>query len=175
MTMPDTNGIDQQHDLPPDDQAAGHPAPASTDDDRTPASEQDADTADVQDDDDDDQDDGSRSNREKRYRLRLREAERERDELRDTLTRTRRAIVDNAVQAAGLDPRLLAAAGHTLDTLVGDDGLIDPGKLSEAVTVTAREFRITPKGRPPQPNRQQGTGSGQPPAKSSWADAIKGS
>ncbi|MGV0777723.1 hypothetical protein [Mycolicibacter kumamotonensis] len=173
--MPDTNGVDRQHDQQHDslsDDQAGDPAPASTDDNRTPASERDDDTADDQ---DDDQDDGSRSNREKRYRLRLRDAERERDELRDTLTRTRQAIVDTAVQAVGLDPRLLAAAGHTLDTLVGDDGLIDPAKLSEAVTVTAREFRITPKGRPPQPNRQQGTGSGQPPAKSSWADAIKGS
>ncbi|MCG7583678.1 hypothetical protein [Mycolicibacterium sp. OfavD-34-C] len=159
---------------------AGHPGPASDDDNRPPVSEpgsQDDDGAeDDADDQDDDTDDGSRTNREKRYRLRLRDAERQRDEARDLLARTRQAIVDTAVTAAGVDPRLMVAAGHTVDTLLGEDGLIDPDKLAEAIAATGWEFRVTPKGRPPQPNPAQGHQSGQLGGlgKSSWAGAIKG-
>lgn len=179
MTITDnatTNGTAQQQDSPPAAQA-GQPSPAGTDTTDPPASEtgdQD-DTNAEQHADDDAQDDSSRSNREKRYRLRLREAERQRDELSDTLERTRQSIVDNAVQAAGVDPRLMAAAGHTMDTLVGEDGLINHERLSEAVTDTAREFRISPKGRPPQPNQQQGSASAPPKSETSWSSALKGS
>lgn len=163
------------------DAQAGHPGPASTDDNRPPASEpddqhdadQDADTRD-QDDEDDNADDGSRSNREKRYRLRLRDAERERDEARDLLARTRAAIVDHTVTAAGIDPRLMAAAGHTVDTLLGDDGLIDPDKLADAIIATAREFRVPPRPTRPQANPQQGsTNGGGGVGKPSWAGSIK--
>ncbi|CKI51625.1 hypothetical protein LTT02_21885 [Mycolicibacterium smegmatis] len=165
MTISDTKTPARQ-DNPPDSHTAGENAPTGTDDDHTPTSELDETTQ--------NQDEGGRANREARYRRERNEARRELDELRDTLQRTRAAIVENAVQAAGLDPRLLTAAGHTVDSLVGDDGLIDGTKLSEAVTATAREFRVPPKGRPPQPNRQQGTGSGQPPGKASWSKALKG-
>lgn len=176
MTKQDNaNNAARQYDSRSDG-GAGDSAPGSANGNQTPTSEPDErpeaeqdDTADQ----DADRDGGNPANEAKRYRLRLRDAERERDELRDTLERTRAAIVDNAVQAAGLDPRLLAAAGHTVDTLVGDDGLIDPAKLSEAVTATAQEFRVPPKGRPPQPNRQQGTGGGQPRDSASWSKALK--
>lgn len=160
MTMPDNaNDVgEQQH--PPQDDEAGQTDPTTGDD--TGAT-------------DGNQDDAKIGNEAARYRRRLREAERERDELRDTLAKTRQSIVDNAVAAAGLNPRLMVAAGHTLDTLVGDDGLIDHGKLSEAITNTAQEFNVAPKGRPPQPNPQQGRPG--PPAKSeaSWSSALKGS
>jgi hypothetical protein len=166
----------QQHDSEVD--VAGENAPASADENGSPAGESGNDTGDEADntdqDDDQDDDDQSGSARERRYRLRLRQAERERDELRDTLDRTRQSIVDNAVNAAGVDPRLMVAAGHTVDTLVGDDGLIDAERLSQAITHTAAEFRVTPKGRPPAPNVQQGHGSQPPASKSSWSGALKG-
>ncbi|MGV0849461.1 hypothetical protein [Mycolicibacterium phlei] len=165
MTVSDTKTPARQDNLP-ESQTAGENEPTGTDDGQTPTGESDEPTQ--------DQDEGGRPHREARYRRERNEARRELDVLRDTLQRTRAAIVENAVQAAGLDPRLLAAAGHTVDSLVGDDGLIDPEKLSEAVIATAREFRVRPKGRPPQPNRQQGTGSGQPPGKASWSKALKG-
>lgn len=182
MITTDTDSA--QHDT---DAQAGEPGAASTDDNRPPASEpddqhdqdlddQDLDDADQDHDDADDTDDhGSRSNREKRYRLRLRDAERERDEARDLLARTRATIVDNTVTAAGVDPRLMAAAGHTVDTLLGDDGLIDAAKLADAITATAREFRVPPLPTRPAPVLQQGhTNGGGTPGKSSWAGAIKG-
>lgn len=161
MTTPDiANHVGEQHDS---QHEAGDTAPDSADAEHTPPSEP------------DDQDDGgSPGNEAKRYRLRLREAERERDVLRDILERTRQSIVDNAVGAAGLDPRLLTAAGHKLDSLVGDDGLIDAAKLSEAVAATAREFRIAPKGRRPQPNPQQGSYGPPPRGQASWGKALKG-
>ncbi|MBB2770548.1 UNVERIFIED_ORG: hypothetical protein GGE11_001443 [Mycolicibacterium obuense] len=183
MTKQDNaNAAAGQRDSRTDD-GAGQGAPGSGDAERTPTSETDdthtADQDDTANDDgsdyqDDDRDGGNPANEAKRYRLRLRGTERERDELRDTLARTRQAIVDNAVQTVGLDPRLLAAAGHTLDSLVGDDGLIDPAKLSEAVTATAQEFRVTPKGRPPAPNPQQGRPGPAPKGKASWSKALKG-
>ncbi|GAA1225110.1 hypothetical protein [Mycolicibacterium alvei] len=159
---PESPGSDAQ--VPPAVDDQNHPAGVNPDDQEHPAGAE-----------PDDQDDDGGSNREKRYRLKLRETERERDQLADTLARTRAAIVDSAVNAAGVDPRLLAAAGHTLDTMVGEDGLIDREKLADAITETAREFRVPPKGRPPHPNHQQGHASGHPGTKSSWSGAIKGS
>lgn len=119
-------------------------------------------------DDDGDQDSGGRG--EARQRRRAQRAERERDELRDTLQRTRQAVVDNAVSAAHMDPRLLAAAGHTLDSLVGDDGLIDHDTLAEAITATRREFRVS---NGLQPNPQQGRVGGQGRGTASWSKALK--
>ncbi|BBX33934.1 hypothetical protein MMAG44476_23132 [Mycolicibacterium mageritense DSM 44476 = CIP 104973] len=179
MTEQDnTNNNAGQQDSAPVVQA-GHPSPASTDEEHPPASEADTDR-----DDTDDTDDGNadgKGNREAaKLRKRAQKAEAERDEARtqrdaaqDMLTKTRQSIVDTAVHAAGVDPRLIAAAGHTVETLVGEDGLIDHDKLSAAIAETAREFRVPPKSRPPQPNRQQGTGSGQPHGQSSWSSALK--
>jgi hypothetical protein len=118
---------------------------------------------------DDDQDGAGRG--EAKQRRRAQKAERERDELRDTLQRTRQSIVDKAVQTSGLDPRLLAAAGHTLDSLVGDNDLIDHAALADAVTATKREFRVS---NGLQPNPQQGHGGGvQARGEASWSKALK--
>jgi hypothetical protein len=57
---------------------------------------------------------------------------------------------------------------------VGDDGLIDAERLAEAIADTQAEFRVAPKGRPPQPNPQQGTNTGQPQGKTTWAGVLKG-
>lgn len=160
MTEVDAREPAQQDDSP-NSADAGETDP----DDETPTGEHD--------DGQDDADDGDQlGNEAKRYRLRLREVERERDELRDTLERTRQAIVANAMRAAGLDGRLFAAAGHTVDTMVRDDGLIDHDALAEAITNTAREFNIKRPGKLI-PNPQQGSGSGgQPRGETSWSKAL---
>jgi hypothetical protein len=108
----------------------------------------------------DDPDDGKSS----KLRKRAQAAEQERDELADTLTRTRQAIVDRALGEAGLNKRLLTAAGYTLDSLVDDEsGLISSDKLSAAVDEAVREFGVTPKSRRPAPNPLVGRGGGDKP------------
>lgn len=104
-----------------------------------------------------------------RYRRRLRAAEQTLElqnaaltDVTDTLERQRQAIVDAALTAAGIDPRLLAAAGHQLTDFLGEDGLIDTAKLSEAATTAVREFGVKPR-TGLRPNPQQGmpsTGDG---------------
>lgn len=101
-----------------------------------------------------------------RYRVRLREAEAATATLEaahvettDTLTRQRQAIVDAALTSAGLDPRLLAAAGHSVDAFVGDDGLVDAAKVAEATRAAVAEFGVQPR-RGVRPNAQQGQPSG---------------
>ena len=130
------------------------------------------DTSDGQDTDgQDDTDDGNPNYREARYRVERNEARAERDELRDSLERTRQSIVDNAVQAAGLDPRLLSAAGHSVDTLVGEDGLIDRSALAEAIAATKREFRVSP-GLLPNPQQWGYSGPARLSASESWTKAF---
>lgn len=137
----------------------GEPAPTSDDDTETPGSEPDG--------------DGGNGGREAaKYRRRLRETEAERDQLADTLARTRQSIVDNAVQAAGLDPRLLGAAGHSLDSLVGKDGLVSHDKLAEAISTTAQEFGLNRPGL--RANPQQGRGGPQSGTTASWSEALRG-
>ena len=92
-----------------------------------------------------DDNDSSNVKESRKYRRRAQEAETERDNLRELLTRTRQSIIDTAVRRAGIDPRLMTAAGHTeLDAFLTDDGLIDSGKLDAAITATATEFRRRP-------------------------------
>ena len=76
-----------------------------------------------------------------KWRTKFREAER-------LLNLTRQSVVDRAMRAARLDPRLLAAGGHTVDSLVGDDGLIDHDVLAEVITTTKREFRVVGRTKP---------------------------
>jgi hypothetical protein len=162
--LDNANDASGQHHSP--DVQAGDPPPAGTNTDDPPAS-----NAPDTDNPNDTDDDGNPNHEAARWRRRLRESEQqvtERDqtitELRDTLERTRQSVVDNAVAAANLDPRLLVAAGHTVDTLVGDDGLIDHERLSQAIAATAEQFRVR---RTPAPNPQQGTGSHHPGASTS--------
>lgn len=167
MTEVDTGTVGQ-HGNPPDGTAAGRTDPASS---AAPEAETDTDAQDHA--DDPTAGDGENvANEAKRYRLRLRETERERDALQQLLDRTRQAIVDHAVSAAGMDPRLMTAAGHTMETLVGDDGLIDHDALSAAIDTTAREFRVPPSGLTPNP--QQGSGGGPMSTATSWSKALKG-
>ena len=107
-----------------------------------------------------------------KYRERLREAESERDLANELLTRTRQSVVDDALTAADIDPRLLAAAGHSVESLINpESGLIDRARLTEAIEAVRDEFKI-PRGFTP--NRSQGAGGEPlPPAKPSLADAFR--
>lgn len=132
-----------------------------------PATDPDPDTeaAAEADDTDDSRTDAQIGREAAKYRVRLRETETkltEADTARqaavDQLTRQRQAIVDATLSAAGLDPALLTAAGHTVNDLLDDDGLVDTGKLAEAANEAVTRFNVQPR-RGVQPNRQQGTPS----------------
>jgi hypothetical protein len=172
MTTTDTTQDDT-------DAQAGHPGPASTDDNRPPASEPDDDQhGDDRDDadQDDEHDDGSRTNREKRYRLRLRDAERQRDELADTLTRTRQAIVSSVVAGSGYAPRVAELVAADMDKLLDDNGIPDAEKIVSTLAAVVADYGFARQPRTPAPNPQQGsTNGGGSAGKASWADAIKGS
>ncbi|QVI26173.1 hypothetical protein MN2019_17885 [Mycolicibacterium neoaurum] len=94
-----------------------------------------------------------------------------------TLAAQRLAVVDLAIASARFDPEafrphLLTALGDDgLDGLLSDDGVLDIGKLTEAVKSTAAAF--TPRHTGPRPNQQQGTPSQGGPA-ASWASVLGG-
>jgi hypothetical protein len=164
VTEVDTNGRAPEGVSPDQAAAAGQ---NSVD---APGEETNADDTDAREGEDNDSDQDAVGRGEAKQRRRAQKAERERDELADALARTRQSIVDKAVSAAHLDPRLLTAAGHTVDTLVGDDGLIDHDALAEAITTTKREFRVA---NGLQPNPQQGHVGGQGRSPASWSKALK--
>ena len=123
------------------------------------------DTPDADDDTDDPDDDhdegtGGRRNREAQYRRRAQTAEAERDQLRDRLQAVQQQQVDEIARAAGVDPRLLAAAGHELATLVADDGTVNRDAVTAACDAARDAFLPTPgrigTGRRPSVNGQQG-------------------
>lgn len=92
----------------------------------------------------------------------------------DTLTRQRQAIVNATLAGAGLDPRLASAAGITADAVLTDDGLVDGQKLKAAVAAAVTEFGVSPRGKGPVPNRQQGnysTGNG---GGATWSSVLGG-
>lgn len=110
-----------------------------------------------------------------KYRRKLRDTETQRDDLRDILHRTRQAVIADAVEAAGLTHKMWEASAHDISALVGDDGLLDKAKLTEAITATATDFGLNRTDRRMEPNPQQGTsnGGGAPAAKT-WGKALRG-
>ncbi len=95
----------------------------------------------------------------------------------DKLAAQRMAVVDLAITSARFDPdafrpHLLVALGDDgVDGLINDDGVVDIGRLTEAVKSTAAAFNPRPTG--PRPNRQQGTVSQGGPA-ATWSSVIGG-
>jgi hypothetical protein len=101
-----------------------------------------------------------------KWRKKLRDAEKEhetaiaaltaeRDGLSDTLTRTRQSQIDARLAETGLEMRVLTAGGHTVDSLLGDDGLIDNDRLTAAVNESLAAFN---RPRRPSPNPLVGRG-----------------
>lgn len=77
---------------------------------------------------------------------------------------------------AGLDARLLKAAGHEVSSFLDENGLLDTARLAETVRTVVAEFNVTPR-RAVKPNPQQGKPSGEPPT-ATWGkllgDAARG-
>jgi hypothetical protein len=100
---------------------------------------------------------GGRRNREAQYRHRAQAAEAERDSLRSQLDTLHRQIVGSVAIAHGLpEVGLLESAGHELASFIAEDGQVRIAEVIEATTATMARYSITPKGRSPKPNMQQG-------------------
>ena len=65
-------------------------------------------------------------------RQRLADAEAERDALRETLARQQQTIYEHALESVSVTGMLMAAAGHTVDAFVGDDGVVHPADVAQA-------------------------------------------
>lgn len=164
-------------DVDTDDQDVDTDTGATEDDDDTEASgDQDDETA-----TDDAKGDAKIGGEAARYRQRLRAAEAELATARgahtattDVLTRQRQALMDATLAAAGLDARLLAAAGHTADDFVGEDGLLDTAALGEAARAAVAEFGVQPNlpRKLPAPNRQQGNPGGSSGGGATWGTVL---
>lgn len=75
-----------------------------------------------------------------RYRRQLRDTEAERDTLAGQLDAVRRAQVADAAKAAGVAADAVWASGRTPADLIDDAGVIDPGKLTEALDAARTTF-----------------------------------
>jgi hypothetical protein len=75
-----------------------------------------------------------------RYRRQLRDTEAERDTLAGQLDAMRRAQVADAARAAGVAADAVWASGRTPADLIDDTGVIDPGKLAEALNDARSTF-----------------------------------
>ncbi|MGV0795952.1 hypothetical protein ABQF26_03225 [Mycolicibacterium elephantis] len=116
------------------------------------------------------------ANREaQKYRKELRAAEKARDEALELLARTRQQVLDDAIARAGIDPRLVAATGHSINDFLTDDGLLDLPRVNDTVTAVTAELNVSITRRPePVP----GLGSINPPAppptdSQRWSDAFR--
>jgi hypothetical protein len=121
--------------------------------------------------DDDGQDDGTADPALKKARQ---EAAATRVKLREAEARAdaaEQAIVNHALEAAGLDRRLWDAGGVELDSLRDDQGALTVAALVEAAGKVRAEFGLGSPG-VPQPNPQQGSPSGGRP-ESGFADAFR--
>jgi len=149
---------------------------AQIDQDATEPTEQADDSAD---DDSDAQDesgtpDDDTPDRRRGVRQRLADAEELAEGLRDTLNRQRQAVFDAALSAAGVDPRLLASAGHTPDSLLDVDGVLHGAAVAEVAKAVADEFKVQPVARRPAPDPLVGSGEPGKSGETGWGAALKG-
>lgn len=144
-------------------------AEATTDqaDEDVPGDTETEDQADVADGDGDDENPNAEA---AKWRRQFRAAQADLAAMTTRLEAQQQSFVDGIASSRGVDPRLLTAAGHTLDTLLNEHGELDQAKVAEVCDQVAREFRLS---RGPTPNPQQGAishdGGG-----ASWAAAIRG-
>lgn len=155
----------------PDEQEQWEPGTDAADTDE-------ADDTDDEDDADDDegQDDrGSNASRQAaRYRVQLREAQDQNVTLAAALGLQQQAIVDMLVTSAGFDAKfskLIESSGVELDDLLDDGGLVDPGKVRQAIVSTARAFNVQPNRRP-KPVSGQGQTGGSGGSGKGWSDLL---
>lgn len=85
------------------------------------------------------------SRREARYRRQLRDTEGERDALAAQLDAMRRSEVERIAGAVVAEPSALWAAEVALDDLLGEDGTVDPGKVTEAAEAARARLGLQPR------------------------------
>lgn len=76
-----------------------------------------------------------------RWRRQLRDTETERGQLAAQVATLRRTQAEQLITAAGLKPAAVFAVA-ALDELLGDDGCVDPGKITAAVQAARDELGI---------------------------------
>lgn len=122
---------------------------------------------------------GTRANREAaRYRTQLREVEAERDALTKRLTAMERAAVEHLAGGLLVDSADVWRDGLTLDELRGEDGSLDPEKVTGAVQALAER---KPHWAVPRRQRRaaslDGLASGigtRVPSSTSWTSVLQG-
>ncbi|GAB06691.1 hypothetical protein GII30_20520 [Gordonia amarae] len=77
-----------------------------------------------------------------KYRQRLAAAESERDRLQAVVAGMHEREVSRICDAAGLNRKLLTAVGVGVDDLLGEDGMVDAGKVDAAIKQARDEFGI---------------------------------
>lgn len=144
---------------------------AQIDQDATEPTEQADDSADDENaaQDEPQDDDGRRRG----VRQRLADAEAERDGLLETLKAQRQAVFEAALHAAGVDGRLLASAGHTVDSLIDSDGILHADAVVGVAEAVAAEFKVQPQARRPAPDPLVGRGESGSTAETGWGAALK--
>lgn len=174
MTMPDSPLTHDDNQTGPADDAQVSAHGIDTDqDDSAPDTAEDAANSDG---------DENRNREAAKWRTKFRDAERERDELRqerdelrEHVTAMRQSVVDQIASASGLsDPGLLAYNGHTLESLLNEDGTVNVDKARTATAEVMRKHGIVRRTRLT-PNPQQASGSGTPPRGSTteqWARSF---
>lgn len=106
-----------------------------------------------------------------RYRRQLRETEAERDTLRERVEAMQRAEVERLAGHLS-QPSAIWAAGVELADVLDEDGNVDPGKVTPAVTAAAESLGLARASRTPRPDPSQGaTGTG--PRRNEWAEALR--
>lgn len=110
------------------------------------------------------------------YRTRLRDVEAERDQLRETVTGWQSSELSELAAAAGVaETALVDVATHVpLETVVGDGGLLDVGKVEGALkSLKSERPHLFQKAAAEQSTGQASfAGEGDVARSTSWADVI---
>jgi hypothetical protein len=166
----------------PDEQQQSQPEPEpdtaatdATDDADDGGQDDDADRTDDEDHQDDGSDKSKASREAARYRVQLREARDQNVTLAAALGLQQQAVVDVLVKSAGFDPafsKLMESNGAELDSLTGDDGMLDLQKVTKAIGDTARTYGLRPN-TGPRPTPGQGQHGGVGGGTSTWAEVFE--
>ncbi|WP_425003869.1 hypothetical protein [Mycolicibacterium sp. S3B2] len=103
----------------------------------------------------DDADESGDAEKPKGTRAKINALEGERDALRARLDAAHAQLFDSAVEAMGLQPALMRAAGVAVADHVQDDGTVDAAALNTAIDAKRAELGLS---RRPQPNPVAGRG-----------------
>ncbi|WP_143965387.1 hypothetical protein [Gordonia zhaorongruii] len=95
-----------------------------------------------------DQDTENPSRREAAYRVKLRETESYRDQLLEQLNAMRQAEIERIAGESIANPVALWSNGATVDSLLADDGTVDPAAVRAAADDAANTLGLQPARRP---------------------------